>query len=995
MKRLFVALLVFAWPPAISASPAQEIAERFIEVLRHDDLSLLARLVDPDEADPRAWEEFRVAVDRYDCQRIDRYDWSVTSTSGDRVTIRLNIELTAALKAVWRPERRLSRTWHIEARQVSGSWRVSRVISEERRLALEMAAAPSAADAECIAAGARGIDPLVLIARYARELRELKRVARFDHALALARETGDVSAEINVWTEYARASVSDPPRMLDRAHRAEELARVSGSADDLADARMTLGLAYLRNGDRERSRQTYGAAADVIDVIDDPTTSLKGIQMLTYVVSTNGSPIEKLRDSERLLELARRVGWEEGEPLALFSHQEVHWQLGNLDVVRADCLTILRLAGQQGNRKFVAYAETDLAQLELREAHYAEAVVRFRHALDLFSDEQVNAASLVDLSRAAILLGHFAEAEESLARAEAVIEQLDQYRVMILMRRSELQLARGHADQAVAIAREALRKFDALNAGEGDLSLQALVRHRLARGLVASGNEGEAVDELRLAIATIEDRQEALGADPLGRAAFLQDYADIYVELVELLVARNEIAEAFRVAEQMKARGLREAIAESHIDLSASLSAEERAREDALQTNITEINRTLLAARQKQTPAGGIEQQLATARRELGAFRSEIRLKHPVVQRRRLDSLPAVELPPGSRSMALVEYVVADKELLAFVVTEHAPLRVVRIRVAHEKLQRDALELEKLIAARSPAYRQAGRKLYDLLIAPLEPYVRGVTTLAIAPAGVLWTVPFHALVGRDGRHLVDHHAVFYTHSLSLLRNASSLHSAAPSLLLALGNPAVAGGARSTMRAIYRHATLGSLDDAEGEVREVASMYPSRGRSVHYRDRATEAAFKSEAPRFRVIHIAAHAIVDDRAPMYSAIALAPGSGDTEDGLLEAREVVDLPLDADLAVLSACQTARGKVGSGEGVIGLSWAFFAAGCPTTVVSQWSAESAATAKLMVEFHRRLRAGESTAKALRGAQRSVRRIAKYRHPFYWAPFVVIGAGQR
>jgi CHAT domain-containing protein len=992
MKRLLVALLAFAWPMVIAASPAQELAERFIDVLRHDDLSLLAKLVDPNEADPRAWEEFRAAVDRYDCFRIDRYDWSVVSASDDRIAVRMNIELTGELKAAWRPELRLPRTWHIEARRIDGVWRVSRVISEERRLAMAMAAAPSAADAECLAAEARDVDPLMLVTKYAREISDSMNFPRLEHALALAQETGDVSTQVAVLTEYTPGA--EKPKMLETALRAEELARTSGTADNLVDARLSLGLAYLLNGDRDRAHETYAAAAEMAGIVDDPTTALKCIQMRSYAGWREGSPIEQLQSAETLLELSRRYEWEEGELLGLFNHQEVHWQLGNLDVVRADCLAIIRLAGQQGNSKFAAYGLVDLAELESRESRYTEAARRFRQAIDLFSDTEVTPGALLDLGRAEIILGHFAEAEESMAKAEAMLPPEHPQQVWILARRSELELARGHADRAVIAAQEGLRKYDAQTEAR-DPSMRASVLHDLARAHAASGQTGEAVAELRQAIAVIENRQEETGGGPLGRVAFLQDYASIYVELVELLVARNEIEAAFRVAEEMKGQGLREAIAESHIDLSASLSAGERTHEEALQTRIAEINRTLLEAMQKRTPATAIEKQLATARLELNAFRGEIRIKHPELQRRRIDALAGVELPSGSESMALVEYVIGEKELLAFVVRAHAPIRVVRIRVPSKKLRRDVRELENLIAARSPGYRAAARGLYDVLFAPLEPYLRGDTTVAIAPDGLLWTVPFHALVAPDGRHLVDRYAVFYAHSLSLLRSASVLHSAAPSFLLALGNPTVAGSTRSTMRAAFRDAALGPLDDAENEVRALASMYPTGDRHAYYGDAASETMFKDEAPHFRVIHIAAHAIVDDRAPMYSAIALAPGGKKTEDGLLEAREVVDLPLDADLAVLSACQTARGRVGSGEGVIGLSWAFFAAGCPTTVVSQWDAESASTAKLMIEFHRRLRAGESTAKALRGAQLSVRRIAKYRHPFYWAPFVAIGAAGR
>ena len=134
-------------------------------------------------------------------------------------------------------------------------------------------------------------------------------------------------------------------------------------------------------------------------------------------------------------------------------------------------------------------------------------------------------------------------------------------------------------------------------------------------------------------------------------------------------------------------------------------------------------------------------------------------------------------------------------------------------------------------------------------------------------------------------------------------------------------------------------------------------------------------------------------------MYSHLVLSQSQADeNEDGLLETWEIMKLDLNADLVVLSACDTARGQVVSGEGVIGLAWAFFVAGCPATVVSQWKVESSSTTELMVEFHKRLnanavqgRARLSKAEALRAAALKLLRNKKYQHPFYWAAFVVVG----
>jgi CHAT domain-containing protein len=128
-------------------------------------------------------------------------------------------------------------------------------------------------------------------------------------------------------------------------------------------------------------------------------------------------------------------------------------------------------------------------------------------------------------------------------------------------------------------------------------------------------------------------------------------------------------------------------------------------------------------------------------------------------------------------------------------------------------------------------------------------------------------------------------------------------------------------------------------------------------------------------------------------------LGRGTDGAEDGMLEAREILDQDLRAELAVLSACETARGEFESGEGVVGMSWALMMAGMPTVVVSQWKVDSASTTQLMVALHRNLHQGLSEApmagkaEALRKAAMEMAADPRYRHPFYWAGFAMLGNG--
>jgi CHAT domain-containing protein len=122
-------------------------------------------------------------------------------------------------------------------------------------------------------------------------------------------------------------------------------------------------------------------------------------------------------------------------------------------------------------------------------------------------------------------------------------------------------------------------------------------------------------------------------------------------------------------------------------------------------------------------------------------------------------------------------------------------------------------------------------------------------------------------------------------------------------------------------------------------------------------------------------------------------LAPGEKSSEDGLLEAWELMEMDLKAEMVVLSACDTARGYVSSGEGMIGMTWSLFIAGVPTTVASQWKVPSETTTKLMVAFHKNAKQ-MSKAESWRQATLEMMKDPRYRmKPFYWASFIVVGDG--
>jgi CHAT domain-containing protein len=380
-----------------------------------------------------------------------------------------------------------------------------------------------------------------------------------------------------------------------------------------------------------------------------------------------------------------------------------------------------------------------------------------------------------------------------------------------------------------------------------------------------------------------------------------------------------------------------------------------------------------------------------------------------------------------SRSGALLEYVVLDDKTFLFVITRKPDgsldLTVSTIRIKRKELGDLTERFRQGLAERSLNLQEVSTRLYNLVLKPAERHLHGVRDLIIVPDGVLWELPFQALRRSDGNYLIDGCAISYAPSLTVLREMIRQQSdraalkrgeskrgeskrgeskQGGSMLLAFANPA--GPQEALVQptaAASKIEVLQPLPEAERQAKLLADLY-GRGQSTIYTGpRAGEERFKAEGGRYRILHLATHGILNNASPMYSQLLLSPTqSTSREDGLLEAWEIMKLDIGAELVVLSACETARGRPGAGEGIIGLSWAFFVAGAPTVLVSPWKVDSASTTDLVMAFHRVIKqnsahAGsiQGTAAALREATLRLRRNKRYDHPIYWAAFVVVGNG--
>jgi CHAT domain-containing protein len=181
-----------------------------------------------------------------------------------------------------------------------------------------------------------------------------------------------------------------------------------------------------------------------------------------------------------------------------------------------------------------------------------------------------------------------------------------------------------------------------------------------------------------------------------------------------------------------------------------------------------------------------------------------------------------------------------------------------------------------------------------------------------------------------------------------------------------------------------------------EIKKIASLFKPAKRDILERNLASEENFKSQTlTDFRIIHFATHAFIDDQKPARSSIVLALDQDPREDGFLQMREIFNLKMQADLVVLSACQTGLGQLIRGEGIEGLSRAFFYAGASSVLLSLWAVNDQASYQLLERFYVHLRSANPVTGSLRQAKLEMINSEVLAHPYYWAGFIVSGNADR
>ena len=784
----------------------------------------------------------------------------------------------------------------------------------------------------------------------------------------------DVAASLGRELEHR----GDLDGALEALGKALSLHERSGDVRASASALRAIGLVRERAGATDEARAAQRRALALSDSVADAAGSAAALGNLGGLHWRASEYAASLGCQERALGILEALGDRRRVAATLCNLGVVYQRIGDGDRALS-CYerAIQRLDGPEDRARlaivlansgalYAGRGELDraLGQLSKASAASGEAGDRASLALALTNEGYVQAA-----------LWNFDEAASAHERALAICEALGD-REGAVESRTALGLvasSRGDPERALSLLRGAVDEAETIGAADAlvvGLWASAAVRLELGETVEAMAAARRAIEEMPVLVGGLCDEHGALARQRLApvfetglRAAVALDDAEQAAYFLE----------SGRAGALLEALGGRERLHEIVVP-SELRDAERRARaeearalvryRDALDAGGLASARAGRAA--YETARGGVRQVIERIQREAKAA---AQLVYP-----RAASL--AELRAGlAKHEALVTYAVLSDRTLALVVTR-AGARIVPLGT-RQALEAACRGLEVLA---SPGADTTGvvEALRRLIVEPLE-LPPSFKRVLVSPDGLLAYVPFALLF--DRRQVVNIPSGTTWQLLEADGEKRGLG------VLALGDPAYETDGPGANRLARAHSGVGfaALPYTRLEAQAVGDVVLLGGE-------ATEAGFRyavGRRPRWRAVHLACHGVVDVEAPLLSALALTPSAED--DGFLTAMDVLGSEIPADLVVLSACRTGRGRVVRGEGVIGFVRAFMFAGSPRVVVSLWNGDDQATRVLMSRFHEGLKQGQPTAAALSAAQAAVRARPEWQHPYYWAGWVLWG----
>jgi CHAT domain-containing protein len=789
-----------------------------------------------------------------------------------------------------------------------------------------------------------------------------------------------------------------------------------GAKPNEGSALNNLGLAYYYIGEIGKSRELYNRALQLRSSIGDRSGVAFAHAGLASLADLEGSFQEELDHASQALAIWHDLGNQQMEGLILGNLGMAHLKLGDPAVALDYLSRSETLQKRAPNRDREATTLGNIAVAYTRLGQPMTALEFANRSLELWRE-------LGAPARQSQAMNQLAEIHVGLGQLPQALDEHTQAR--ILARDAGNRVAEATALNGVSLVR--LKQGQPKEAAAAALEALSLARERGLRvveeqALVSLGRAEAALASL---VAAQEHFEEAINlaesirssvAGPDLRTSYFTGVAEEYERLIDVTMRLHREhpldgydRRALEISEQGRARGLLDLLGESRSNIREGIDPALLERERGLRGAIAARQ---LAADQRVVSQDGSVESLLAQYREL---QNEVRARSPryaALTQPQPATFQTLQHQILDDDTVLIEYALGEERSYLWVVTPSSLASYeLPAKAAIEASARRAYEV--LSARNGLDAAGAVRALSHIVLDPVGSRL-GHKRLVVVTEGALQYIPFGSLPDAAGHPLVAAHEMISLPSastLQVLRQEIAGRPSARQSIFVLGDPVfnrhdprvTVAGAETTppspaLDRSARESGASGLDrlwftrqEAEG----IAALAPAGEVRTHLDfeaslDRVKEADLGS----YRIVHLATHGLLNNSHPDLSGLvfSLVDSRGNPREGFLPAYEVYNLHLNADLVVLSACQTALGDDIRGEGLVGLTRGFMYAGAARVVASLWRVPDAATAALMRRFYRGILTDHlPPAAALRAAQTSIRAERRWSAPYYWAGFTLQG----
>ncbi|MDQ2776383.1 MAG: CHAT domain-containing protein [Acidobacteriota bacterium] len=858
-----------------------------------------------------------------------------------------------------------------------------------------------------------------------------KAKAIFEQALASARERSDIQQQCTGLHNLARLlQDSGKSQEAEKLYlESLRLAHADGEREQEAISLRSLGMVYHSQAREEEALRTLNRALALDRDLENPNGESADWNNIGLVYADTGQSQQGLDAFSQALSLMRALGDNNEVASELRNLGTIYQGLGDYDGAVSYFNEALETHRAFQDEHGEALTHNSLGVLKLNAGKPDAALLEFALVLPVvrkYGDRASEAIVLSNIANACIGAGNFAEAirdEEESLRAAREIHDLNGEALALHGLGSAWESSGGFRralDSALA-ARALWRQLHNINAEAKADSLIAKIERK-------QGNAEAALTDARAAIRVLEAQRSALASED-QRAYYLASVGSPWTITIGLLMDKHRRApsmgfdrQAFETSESERARSL--------VDLLAGSRAGIRQGADrGLLNEQLGVQRTLSAK------AG----QLRVLPREGADFRKlQVEIQDLTSQSERLESRiraanPRYAARAAAQSLTLQQIqnrvLDSDTALLEYSLGEDRSFLFLVTRTSFETFELPSQsEIDSAVNNffDEVTSRRVGRTAFPaavalshMLLGSAAAHLTG-RRLVIVADGTLSGIPFAALPEpSSGKPLIVSNEIVTEPSVSaiaILRHETAGRKPAPREIVVIADPvferdderfggvAVAASAdlpRGLLRAAAGSATrdadrIERLPHTREEADGIAALTaPTKPLELLDFNANKSAVLAGNLSPFRIVHFATHGFVDDARPQLSGLVLSTYDvrGQPQDGFLRLTDIFGMKLSADLVVLSACESGRGKLVGGEGMMGTTRGFLYAGARSLVVSLWNVNDAATAKLMGRFYQELLAGphQRPAAALRSAQIWMLSSSEWHDPYYWAPFTFQG----